>query len=67
MIKWVNNEYGGQVNYDAAVTMMDEDIMENLHDTITPCTEQEFFDAYCAAHLEKYDEEFEMAKENPCY
>lgn len=67
MIKWVKNEYGTKVDYDAAGNLMDIEIIDYLEDHITPCTEQEFFNAYCKAHLEKYGEEFELAKENPCY
>lgn len=63
----VKNEYNVEVWYNGAVDLMDDEIRENLYDTITPCTEQEFFNAYCKAHLEKYGEEFELAKENPCY
>ena len=47
-----------QVDFEAAVNLMDDDIREALHQSIAPCTEQEFFDAYCEAHEEKYGEEF---------
>lgn len=47
-----------QVDFDAAVNLMDDDIREALHWSIAPCTEQDFFDAYCEAHEEKYGEEF---------
>ena len=55
----VKDYYGNEVNYDAAVELMDDDIREQLHDQMAPCTEQEFFDAYAKAHAEKFDgEEF---------
>ena len=53
----VKGYYGNEVNYDAAVELMDDDIREQLHDQMAPCTEQEFFDAYAKAHAEKFDGE----------
>ena len=47
-----------QVDFEAAVNLMDDEIREALHSELAPCTEQEFFDAYCKAHEEKYGEEF---------
>lgn len=47
-----------QVVFEAAVNLMDDEIREALHAELAPCTEQEFFDAYCKAHEEKYGEEF---------
>lgn len=47
-----------QVDFEAAVNLMDDEIRETLHAELAPCTEQEFFDAYCKAHEEKYGEEF---------
>lgn len=47
-----------QVDFEAAVNLMDDEIREALHAELAPCTEQEFFDAYCKAHDEKYGEKF---------
>lgn len=47
-----------QVDFEAAVNLMDDEIREALHTELAPCTEQEFFDAYCKAHEDKYGEEF---------
>lgn len=47
-----------QVDFEAAVNLMDDEIREALHAELAPCTEQEFFDAYCKAHEGKYGEEF---------
>ncbi len=47
-----------QVDFEAAVNLMDDEIREAIHAELAPCTEQEFFDAYCEAHEEKYGEEF---------
>lgn len=61
----ITNEFGVEINFDAAVNIMDDDIREMLHEEIAPCTDQEFFDAYCKAHEERFGEEWELAKENP--
>ena len=49
----VINKSGTQINYDAAVQLMDDDLREDLHAQLAPCTEQEFFTAYEAALAEK--------------
>ena len=48
------------IDYDAAVSLMDDDLREELAGDLAPCTEQEFFNAYCTAHLAKYGKEFEI-------
>ena len=63
----VINKSGTEINWDAAIALMDDDIREALHDELAPCTEQEFFTAYEAAHEAKYGEEWELSKDNPCY
>lgn len=63
----VINKNGKQINYDAAVQLMDDKIREELYAELAPCTEQEFFSAYEAAHAEKFGEEWELSKENPCW
>ena len=59
----VCNAAGDEIDFPAAVQLMDDEIRERLHNELAPCTDQEFFDAYCEAHEEKYGEEFEPAKE----
>ena len=63
----VINMYGTEINYAAAVALMNDEIREELHMKLSPCTEQEFFTAYEEAHVEKYGEEWELSKKNPCY
>lgn len=63
----VKNEYGVVVDYETAVSFMDDELREKIHWEIAPCTEQEFFDEYAKRHEEKFGEEWEFAKENPCY
>lgn len=61
----VINMNGTEINYEAAVAMMDDEIRESIFGTVD--SEQEFFTAYEKAHAEKYGEEWELSKENPCY
>lgn len=63
----VINANGTEIDYAAAVALMDDDICAELNDKIAPCTEQEFFTAYEQAHAQKYGEEWELSKANPCY
>ena len=63
----VINMNGTEINYEAAVMLMDEEIRESLSFEIAPCTDQELFTAYEKAHAQKYSEEREFSKENPCY
>ena len=50
---------GRQIDVDAARNLMDDELCEQIHGTVE--TEQEFFDAYLAAHAEKFGEEFVVA------
>lgn len=50
--------HGEQIDMDVAVNLMDDQIREELHEKMAPCTEQEFIDAYVKCHLIKHSEEF---------
>ena len=63
----VKNNYGVEIEWNTAVYLMDDDLREELNADLAPCTEQEFFEAYAKAHENKFCEEWELAKENPCY
>lgn len=63
----VINKYGVKIDYDAAVDLMDDDIRETIAAELAPCTDQEFFTAYCEAHAEKYGEEWTLDSVHPCY
>lgn len=56
----VTDDRGDEINFNAAVALMDDEIRERLHREMAPCTDQEFFDAYLEAHFEKYGEEFRV-------
>ena len=49
---------GAVIDFDAAIELMDDDLMERLHDALSPCSEQEFMDAYDVAHKQKFNEDF---------
>ena len=61
----VINMNGTEINYEAAVELMDDEIRESICGTVD--SEQEFFTAYEKEHAKKYGEEWELSKENPCY
>lgn len=67
MEKYVTNEHGVKIEYGVAEGLMDSDLREKVAYDISPCTAQEFFDAYVKAHQKKFGETWELAKENPCY
>ena len=54
----VKDYYGNDVNFEAAANLMDDELREELHMELAPCSEQEFFDAYAEAHMKKFNEEF---------
>lgn len=63
----VINPYGLEIDWDVAGSLMDDDIREEVHAELAPCTPQAFFDRYCKRHEERYGEPWELAKPNPCY
>lgn len=63
----VTNANGAQIDYTAAVALMDDEIREELAAELAPCTYQEFFTAYEKAHLAKFGETWELSKPNPIF
>lgn len=63
----VTNQYGVSLHFSAAVNYMDDDIREQLHAELAPCTPQVFFDAYVKAHAEKYGEDWFLDGPNPVW
>ncbi len=62
----VINKAGAQVDYNAAVELMDDGLREELASEDW-ANEQAFFTAYEDAHEKKFGEEWELSKENPTY
>ncbi len=56
--RYVVNDSGEAVWMDAAVEMMDDDLREEIHKDLAPCSDQAFYNEYCRRHLEKYGVEF---------
>ena len=46
--------------FDAAVELMDDEIREEVHDELAPCTDLEFLAAYIEKHYEMYGEIFKI-------
>lgn len=63
----VTNKNGTEIYFDSAVELMDDEIREELHYMLAPCTEQEFFSAYEYAHAQKFGAEWELSKANPTW
>lgn len=57
-VEHVLNENGNLVMYRAAVAIMDDDLREELHRQLAPCSDQRFFEAYAEAHEMKFGEPF---------
>lgn len=62
----VINANGVSIDFAAAAKLMDDELCKRLHEEGYE-TEQNFFTAYEAAHLEKYGEEWELSKANPTW
>lgn len=62
---YVTNSNGTRIDFDIAVQLMDDDLREQLHMELAPCSEQEFFEAYAKAHKDRFGETWEPDKANP--
>lgn len=40
--------------YSASVNLMDDEIREEIHRELAPCSDEEFLEAYMEAHERKY-------------
>lgn len=54
----VSDANGREIDFDAAVMLMDDDVRESVAAEIAPCTDQEFIEAYARAHEERFGEGF---------
>jgi len=46
------------VDFEVAVNLMDDEIREEVHADLAPCTEQKFMNEYARRHKQKFGEEF---------
>ena len=73
-VRMVINKNGAEVDFEVALTLMDEDIVDTIyrewHDwdgVLHLVTDQEWFSRYETLHEQKYGEEWELSKANPTY
>lgn len=66
MGKVINRE-GYELDFEAAVEMMDDELREELANSGEYETEQSFFNAYEEAHEKKFGEAWELSKSNPVW
>ena len=45
-------------NWEATTALMDDEIREEIHAKLAPCTKEEFLAAYMEAHEEAFGKEF---------
>lgn len=62
----VINKNGTMIDFEAALMLMDIDIMHEL-EKVWYNNDQDYFTAYEEEHLKKYGEDWELSKENPIY
>lgn len=46
--------------FNAYVSLMDDEIREELHLKLAPCSKEEFLGKYRERHFEKFGEEFKL-------
>lgn len=51
----VKNANGDEIDFEAAVHMMDDELREEIHADLAPCDPQEFVEEYARRHAEKFD------------
>ena len=56
----VVNLEGKKIYFGAAINLMDDDIREELHMKIAPCSKQRFFEKYLEEHKKKHGEDFRV-------
>lgn len=60
----VKNLSNVSICFDVAVEYMDDEIRENVHSDIAPCSEQEFMTAYENKHIEKLGKYWFLSEED---
>ncbi|MCD7984128.1 MAG: hypothetical protein LUG19_07735 [Desulfovibrio sp.] len=59
------NAHGTEIDFNAATALMDKKLREEIQCRLGPCSDEDFFFAYAAAHYETFGEVFEFAKKFP--
>ena len=63
----VFNQNGVKIEFDMALIFMDDEIREDIHARLSPCSEQKFFSAYEKEHRKKYGEDFIASQISPAW
>jgi hypothetical protein len=63
----ITNARGKEIDFDAALNLMDDDLRERLTNEREWDSDRQFFLAYCVAHEKAFSEEFEPSKQNPVW
>jgi hypothetical protein len=63
----IRNEWGREIDYEAAVALMDDDIREQMASEGEWPEGESFFNEYARRHLARFGQEFEPAKRNPVW
>lgn len=63
----VTNSAGEEIDFEASVNFMDDELREKIHRELSTTTDQEFFDAYSNAHREKFHTEWMLNVPNPTW
>lgn len=61
----VRNSYNKPILFSTAVQYMEDEIREAVHMECSPCSLQDFFEAYATAYFDAYGEEWICDTRNP--
>ena len=61
----IANNYGLEIDFEKAVELMDPQLRQELYEKLSPCGDQEFFQAYAKAHMDKFGESWSVDTEKP--
>ena len=50
----------GFIDWETVVHYMDDDIREEVHAELAPCSNEEFYNRYCELHRQKFGEDFDI-------
>ena len=54
----VQDIFGNEIDFEEAVNLMDDELREQVHAEMAPCTDQGFIDSYADLHEQKFGEGF---------
>lgn len=64
-MKSIRNSYGVEIDFEVAVNLMDDELRELVAWNCSPCSNEEFFDAYASAHFAKFNGIWELDTAHP--